>query len=101
MTLYCGIDLHSNNHFVCLIDRKDHRVIEQKLSNNLSQTVDLLTPHKKKIHAIAVESTFNWYWLVDGLIDAGFEVVLVNTAKVIQYEGLKNTDDRYDAFHLA
>ena len=48
-----------------------------------------------------MESTFNWYWLVDALMAAGFHVKLVNTAKVVQYTGLKRTDDRYDAFHLA
>lgn len=50
---------------------------------------------------VAVESTFNWYWLVDGLMDHGFDVRLVNTAAVKQYEGLKHVDDRYDAFWLA
>jgi transposase len=31
---------------------------------------------------VAVESTFNWYWLVDGFMDAGFAVRLVNTTAV-------------------
>jgi transposase len=48
-----------------------------------------------------VESTFNWYWLVDGLMDAGYSVKLVNTSAVKKYEGLKHADDRDDAFHLA
>ena len=34
-------------------------------------------------------------------MDAGYPVELVNTASVVQYNGLKRTDDRYDAFHLA
>jgi transposase len=48
-----------------------------------------------------VESTFNWYWLVDGLMDAGYAVKLANTAAIQQYQGLKHTEDRYDAFFLA
>ena len=48
-----------------------------------------------------MESTFNWYWLVDGLMEAGYEVKLVNTSAVRQYDGLKHSDDRDDAFHLA
>jgi transposase len=48
-----------------------------------------------------VESTYNWYWLVDGLMAAGYRVHLVNTAAVKQYEGLKYTDDDSDAFWLA
>jgi transposase len=48
-----------------------------------------------------VESTYNWYWLVDGLMDAGYEAHLVNTSAVKRYEGLKYTDDRHDARWLA
>ncbi len=50
---------------------------------------------------IVVESTFNWYWLVDGLMDADFTVHLANTSAIRQYEGLKHTDDRHDARWLA
>jgi len=101
MKLYCGIDLHSNNHYLTLIDDHDKRILEKRLPNDLAETLKTLKPYRGKITAIAVESTFNWYWLVDGLMDAGFCVQLVNTAKARQYEGLKHTDDRYDAFWLA
>jgi transposase len=101
MPLYCGIDLHSNNHVICVIDDKDKRLFEQKLDNHAELTIRALSKYKKRLKAIAVESTFNWYWLVDALMEAGFQVELVNTAKVVQYSGLKRTNDRYDAFHLA
>jgi len=101
MSLYCGIDLHSNNHVVCVIDGKDQRVLEKKLDNDPELTIRALSRYQKRLKAIAVESTFNWYWLVDALMAAGFQVELVNTAKVVQYSGLKRTNDRYDAFHLA
>jgi transposase len=49
-----------------------------------------------------VESTFNWYWLVDGLMDAGYSSVhLANPSAIKQYEGLKHIDDKHDAFFLA
>ena len=101
MALYCGIDLHSNNHVVVVIDEEDRRVVEKRLVNSLERTVALLAPYRERIAGIAVESTFNWYWLVDGLMDQGYRLDLVNTAAVKQYEGLKHTEDRYDAFHLA
>jgi transposase len=101
MELYCGIDLHSNNHYLTLIDEHDRRVLEKRLPNDLSGTLKTLEPHRAQITGIAVESTFNWYWLVDGLMDAGYCVKLVNTAKARQYEGLKHTNDRHDAFWLA
>jgi transposase len=67
----------------------------------LDQILKGLEPFKDNIEGIAVESTYNWYWLVDGLMAAGYRVHLVNTAAVKQYEGLKYTDDDPDAFWLA
>lgn len=101
MTLYCGIDLHSNNHVVVVIDDNDKRLYERRLPNDLAVTLEVLQPFKDELLAVAVESTFNWYWLVDGLQDAGFDMRLVNTAAVKQYEGMKFRDDRHDAFWLA
>jgi transposase len=101
MALYCGIDLHSNNHVVVVIDDNDRRIVEKRLSNELGKTLALLAPYREELVGIAVESTFNWYWLVDGLMDQGYRLHLVNTAAVKQYEGLKHSEDHYDAFHLA
>ena len=85
MKLYCGIDLHSNNHWLTIIDEQDGRLVERRLSNDLSVTLQTLEPYRSTLRAIAVESTFNWYWLVDGLMEAGYEVKLVNTSAVRQY----------------
>ncbi|HVN41867.1 MAG TPA: IS110 family transposase [Steroidobacteraceae bacterium] len=101
MGLYCGIDLHSNNHVVTVIDDADRRVYERRLPNDLARTISALEPYRGELTAVAIESTFNWYWLADGLMEAGFTVRLVNTAAVQQYSGLKHTDDEYDAFWLA
>lgn len=101
MALYCGIDLHSTNHLVTVIDEEDRRVYEKRLPNEIEATLRALAPMRDALSAVAVESTFNWYWLVDGLMDGGYEVKLVNTAAVKQYEGLKYADDRHDAFWLA
>lgn len=100
-TLYCGIDLHSNNHYICVINDKDERLLEAKRANELSLTLQALSKYKRRLKGVAIESTFNWYWLADGLMAAGHHVDLVNTTKVVQYQGLKHSNDRYDAFHLA
>jgi transposase len=84
MTLYCGIDLHSNNHVVVVIDEEDRRLVEQRISNSLDRTLALLAPYRAELAGIAVESTFNWYWLVDGLMDQDYRLHLVNTAAVKQ-----------------
>ena len=63
--------------------------------------LEFLAPYKERLEKVAVESTYNWYWLVDGLQEAGYPVVLANPAKMDQYSGLKHSDDTSDAFFLA
>jgi len=99
--LYSGIDLHSNNSLVALSDEKDRIVYRKRLPNDLGTILRELAPYKDQIVGIVVESTYNWYWLVDGLMDAGYVCHLANTAAIKQYEGLKYTDDHSDAAWLA
>jgi transposase len=101
MKLYGGIDLHSNNSVVVLLDEEDRVVYEKRLSNDLGYLLGELAPYQEVIEGIVVESTFNWYWLVDGLMEAGYPMHLANTAAIQQYSGLKYTDDRSDARWLA
>lgn len=101
MKLYGGIDLHSNNNVIALLGEKDEVVYQRRLGNDLPYILSKLAPYVGTIQGLAVESTFNWYWLVDGLMEAGYEVHLVNTAAVKHYEGLKYSDDHSDARWLA
>jgi len=101
MRLYAAIDLHSNNGVLVIIDESDKVVYERRLPNDLGRVLSALAPYRGQVEAIAVESTFNWYWLVDGLMEAGYAVRLVNTVAVKVYEGRKFTGDEHDARHLA
>jgi transposase len=101
MSLYCAIDLHSTNNVPVVIDDDNRVLLQKRLPNDLSTVVAALKPFQHDLHSVAVESTFNWYWLVDGLADHGFNTVLVNPSAVKQYEGVKHTNDDTDAFHLA
>jgi transposase len=98
---YSGIDLHSNNSVVTVTDEEDRVVAEKRLPNDLTKIVGLLTPWREEMAGVVVESTFNWYWLVDGLQAAGFKVHLANTTAIKKYEGLKHSGDETDARYLA
>jgi len=98
---YVGLDLHSRNTYLGIIDEKGDRVYKSKMSNFLELVLNALNPFSENIEGIAVESTFNWYWLVDGLMEAGYNLHLANPSAIKQYEGLKYTDDWYDTFHSA
>ena len=101
MELYAGIDLHSNNSVVVVLDETDRVVYQRRLANSLDKIVSALQNCGAPVKGVAVESTFNWYWLVDGLQAAGLAVHLVNTAAVKHYDGLKHSGDFDDARHLA
>jgi transposase len=98
---FCGIDLHSNNSVVVISDEMDKRLLRRRCPNDLDTILKVLAPHKSELSAVVVESTYNWYWLVDGLMAAGFEVKLANTVAMKRYDGLKHSDDTDDAAHLA
>jgi len=101
MKLYGGIDLHSTNSVVALTDEQDRVVYQRRLSNDLPLILSELQPYQPLIEGLVVESTYNWYWLVDGLMEAGYRLHLANTSAIKQYEGLKYADDNTDARWLA
>ena len=102
MELYSGLDLHSTNTYIGILDTDFKRVFKKRVSNKLDLILETLQPFKDQLKGLVVESTYNWYWLVDGLMDAGYGCVhLANPSAIRQYEGLKHSDDKHDAFFLA
>lgn len=98
---YSGIDLHSNNCVVVVTDESDKLLIEKRVPNDLTTIMKLLEPHKNELAAVVVESTYNWYWLVDGLMESGYVVKLANPSAIKKYDGLKHSGDEADARFLA
>ncbi len=96
-----GIDLHSTNNYISIIDDEDKVVWHGRIDNRIEDVLHRLSPYKDRIRAATVESTMNWYWLVDGLMEAGYEVSLANPAANIQYSGFKNVNEKNDAKWLA
>ena len=99
--LYAGCDLHGNSNFFGIIDGQGKRLFKKKLANDLVWIRDVLRPFQEELVGVAVESTYNWYWMVDGLMELGCKVHLANPAAIQEYSGLKHADDKHDAFWLA
>lgn len=97
---YVGIDLHSNNSYLAVKDETGRAIYHKRLNNNLDE-ISMTLSKWSDISGIVVESTYNWYWLIDGLKNYGYTVHLANPAKMQMYNGLKNVNDKTDAFHLA
>jgi len=102
MQLYAGLDLHSRNTYIGILDQEFNRIFKKRVANNLELILKTLKPFGRQLKGLVVESTYNWYWLIDGLMDAGYQCVhLANPSAIKQYEGLKHADDQHDAFFLA
>ena len=99
--LYGGLDLHSSNVYCGIVDQGSNRVFAKRLRTNRAEILYALEPYRSQMQAIAVESTYNWYWLVDDLLEAKYLARLANPAAMQQYTGLKVSTDRSDAFWLA
>lgn len=101
MALYCAVDLHSNNGVWAIVDDCNEVVMRRRIPNQLPEILRRLEPHRQEIKTIVIESTYNWYWMADGLMERGYRVQLANPSAIHQYEGLKHGNDGTDALHLA
>ena len=101
MKTYAGIDLHSSNNYIGVINTKDKRLYSKRHDNRIEDVLKVLGKFKSNLQGVVVESTYNWYWLVDGLMDQGYTVHLANPNAIQTYDGLKHTDDKWDSFWLA
>lgn len=101
MGLYAGIDLHASNSYFAVVDGEGVRVLLKRVVNEFKTVLSVLEPYREQLSGVVVESTFNWYWLVDELMEAGFKVHLANPCAIQKYSGLKHADDKSDAVWLA
>ena len=62
MKVYAGIDLHSSNNYIGIINEEDERLYQKRLPNQLEYVLSALEPFKKDLEGVVVESTYNWYW---------------------------------------
>jgi transposase len=96
-----GVDLHSNNAVVVMIDDSERWVLKRKFKPDLSTILSALEPYKDTIKEIGVEATYNWYWFVDGFEEAGYKMRLAHPPAIEGKSGKKRTNDFHDAANLA
>jgi len=101
MQLYIAFDVHSSSSVVAVVDEDGKRLFSKKVHNDPETVVKILRPLPGEVVGVVVESTYNWYWIVDAVMDAGYRAHLANPSKVQKYKGLKHADDKHDAFWLA
>jgi transposase len=101
MELHCGMDLHGDNVYCAVMDRAYRTVFERRLPNDPEAVLSALAPYQDRLAGVAVESTYNWYWLVDTLQANRYTTHLANPARMEENIGLKAANDKTDARFLA
>ena len=84
MQLYAGLDLHSRNTYIGIMDKEFNRIFKKRVSNNLELILKTLKPFGRQLKGLVVESTYNWYWLIDGLMDNGYQCLYLANPSAIK-----------------
>lgn len=64
------------------MDQDYKRLFERRQPIDLNHVLKVLEPFKADLKGVFVESTYNWYWLVDGLQEQGYTVHLANPSAI-------------------
>jgi transposase len=87
MKIYVGIDLHSTNCYFAVMNENGSRLFHKRVVNEKEAILEVLKRIKTygDISDMVVESTYNWYWLVDLLEDNNYPVQLTNPVPIFCY----------------
>ena len=98
---YCGIDLHSRNIYICIMDKDRNVLVHRNLkSRDTEILLKIFEPYKHDF-VVAVESTFAWYWLADFCADNNIEFILGHALYMKAIHGAKAKNDRIDSKKIA
>ena len=58
MELYAGLDLHSRNTYIGILDKSFNRVFRKRVPNHLEYILKTLDPFQTQLKGLVVESTY-------------------------------------------
>ena len=98
---YCGIDLHATKMYVCIVDGQGETVVHKNIKANGEAFDKVIKPFIGEDIVVAVESTFNWYWLADHCQDKSIAFVLGHALAMKAIHGGKTKNDKQDSMKIA
>lgn len=97
---YCGIDLHANKMYVCIIDNEGEIKVHRNIPAKPGYFLRLISPYQSDV-VVGVECMFCWYWLCDVCQEKGIEFVLGHALYMRGIHGAKTKNDKLDSDKLA
>lgn len=98
---HCGIDLHSRQMYVCVMDSQGNKLLHMNIKDNdFEFFLKKIAPWRHDM-TVCCECLFCWYWLADACEEAGLSFVLAHALYLKAIHGGKNKNDRIDSEKLA
>ena len=97
---FCGVDLHARNIYICVMNREGDILLKRNIPNNFTKFKQFIEPFFPDL-AVGCESTYNYYWLLDGCSEAGIPFYLGHAFYMKAIGGNKKKNDPIDAKTIA
>jgi len=97
---YCGIDLHGQTMYVCILDQQGAIVLHKDLPTEPAAFLDAIAPFRDDL-CVCCECLFCWYWLADLCPAENITFVLGHVLYMRAIHGAKTKDDKIDSEKIA
>jgi len=97
---YCGIDLHADAMYVCILDSCGEVVVHKNIPTKPKSFLRLIKPYRDGL-VVGCECMFTWYWLADLCADEEIDFVLGHALYMRAIHGGKAKNDRIDSHKIA
>ncbi len=97
---YCGIDLHTRNMYLCIVNQTDEILYHRDCPAKREVLLEKLAPYRKDV-VVCIECIFTWYWLADLCSEEGIPFVLGHAFYMKAIHGSKTKNDRIDSKKIA
>lgn len=96
----CGIDLHSQTMYLCILDEQGNKLLHKNIKSKPNVFLEAVKDYREDL-VIGVECMFCWYWLADLCEAEGIQFVLGHALYMQAISGSKTKNDRKDAEKIA
>ena len=67
---YCGIDLHTQKMYVCILDAAGEVRVHKNIKTNRDVFLQVIEPYREDV-VVSVERMFTWYWISRSMCQRG------------------------------
>jgi transposase len=97
---YCGIDLHADAMYVCVLDATGETVVHKNIPTKPKSFLRLIKPYRDGL-VVGCECMFTWYWLADLCADEKIDFVLGHALYMRAIHGGKAKNDKIDSYKIS